>query len=46
MNGTELRIFSHFENFDAKSDTWTLAEIFRLTNYEVCLHSLQNYESH
>ena len=41
MNGTELRNFSPFLKFLPESHTQTLAEIFKkLTNYEVCLHSL------
>ena len=39
MNGTELNSFSHFEIL-TESHTQTLAEIFKLTNFEVCLHSL------
>ena len=46
MNGTELGSFSHFQILTQNQITQTLAEIFRLTNYEVCLHSLQNCESH
>ena len=39
MNGKELRGFSHYQILP-RSDTRTLAEIFNLTNFEVCLHSL------
>ena len=39
MNGTELRSLVIFK-FWPKSESWTLAEIFKLTNFEVCLHSL------
>ena len=45
MNGTELRSFSHFQILTSKSDTRTLAEIFKLTNFEVCLHSVESCES-
>ena len=41
MNRTELRSFSHFETLLPESHTRTLAEIFQLTNFEVCLHSLE-----
>ena len=36
MNGTELRSFSHFQIL-TKSHTQTLAEIFKLTDFEVFL---------
>ena len=39
MNGTELRSFSHFQIWP-KSHTQTLAEVFKLTNFEVSLQSL------
>ena len=39
MNGTERRSFSHFRIL-SKITYRTLAEIFKLTNFEVCLHSL------
>ena len=40
MNGAELRSFSHFQNFEKNCIPRPLAEIFKLTNFEVCLHSL------
>ena len=36
MNGTELRSFSQFQILTEI----TLAEIFKMTNFEVSLHSL------
>ena len=39
MNGTELRSFSHFQILTK------IAEIFKLSNFEVCFHSLQSCES-
>ena len=39
MNGTELKRFSHSQIL-TKVAYWKLAEIFKLTNFEVCLHSL------
>ena len=39
MNGTELKSLSVFFDFDIKSHTRTLADIFKLTNFEVCIDS-------
>ena len=44
MNGRELRSFSHFQIL-TKITYPTLAEIFKLTNFEVCLHSLYSWEN-
>ena len=44
MNGTELRTFSHFQIL-TKIAYLTLSEIFKLTNFEVCLHSMESCES-
>ena len=44
MNGTELRSFNNFKIWPV-SHTLTLAEIFKLTNFEVYLHSLSSCES-
>ena len=41
MNGKELKSFSHFQTFLPKSHTRSLAEIFKLTNFEVGLHSVK-----
>ena len=40
MNGTELRTFNHFQNLTKIAYPVTLSEIFKLTNFEVSLHSL------
>ena len=39
MNGKELRSSSRFESL-TRMHTRTLAEIFKLTNLEACLHSM------
>ena len=45
MNGTELRSFSHFQilTWIAYSEPWQKS--WKLTNFEVCLHSLWNCKS-
>ena len=37
MNGTELRSFSHFQILTKIAYPVTLAEIFKFTDFEVCL---------
>ena len=44
MNGTELRSFRHFEIL-TKIEYPDLSRIFKLTDFEVCLHSLWSCES-
>ena len=45
MELTKLRRFSCFQIL-TKIAYWSLAEIFKFTNFEVCLHSLENCQSH
>ena len=45
MNGTELRSFSHFQIFHLNLILVPWQKSWKLTNFEVCLHSLQNCES-
>ena len=44
MNRTQLRSFTHFQIL-TKIAYQIIAEIFKLINFQVCLHSLQNCES-
>ena len=39
MNGTELRSFSHFQILP-EPHTWSLAETFKMTDFEAFLQSL------
>ena len=45
MNGTELRSFSHYQILTKIAYLDISRNLKKLTNFEVCLHSLLNCES-
>ena len=45
MNGTELRSFSHFQILTWIAYSDLTKKSWKLTNFDVCLHSLWNCES-